>query len=89
VTTSAMPPRAGRECFWYYGLQNPESAPGQTEKNSVRAHIFRLLLNPDIARRVQHVSNVPNPEVVASFNHLVGAGQHRGRDDEVEGLSNS
>src|SRR5467141_2941490 len=31
----------------------------QTEKNSVRAYVFRLSSNSDIARRSRHVSNVP------------------------------
>jgi hypothetical protein len=29
---------------------------------------------------------VPNPEVVASFDHFVGAGEQRGRNSEAEGL---
>jgi hypothetical protein len=35
---------------------------GQTEKNSVRAYVFRFALtsNSDMARCSRHVSNVPN-----------------------------
>src|SRR5258708_37522109 len=32
---------------------------GQTEKNSVRAYVFRFASHSDIARRSRHVSNVP------------------------------
>src|SRR5207237_8233421 len=32
---------------------------GQTEKNSVRAHVFRFALELGHARRSRHVSNVP------------------------------
>jgi hypothetical protein len=43
----------------------------------------------DIRARLQHVCFGPEPEVVASFDHLVGARVSTcGRDDEVERLSN-
>jgi len=62
---------------------------GQSRHFGRRPTTSGLLLEADIVRAGRHVSKVPNPEVVASFDHLVGAGQHRGREDEVEGLSNS
>ena len=43
VTTSAM--RRGQvanDAFWYYGLQNPESALGQKAKYPLRADVFRF-----------------------------------------------
>ncbi len=38
------------------------SVVGHTAKNSVRAHVFPLPSNSDIARRSRHVSKVPVPD---------------------------
>ena len=65
------------------------TAMGQTEKVIAGSREVGFALNSGLRQSHRHVSKVPNPEVVASFDHLVGAGQHRGREDEVEGLSNS
>jgi hypothetical protein len=43
--------------------QEPMTALGQTEKNSLRANVFRVTLKADIAQCSRHVSKVPKPEV--------------------------
>jgi hypothetical protein len=67
---------------WPQHLSGSMSQLGQTEKNSVRAHVFRFApLNSDIARRSRHVSNVPArdscPTAINSlFDHLIGKWRH-------------
>jgi hypothetical protein len=66
-----------------------EVAPGQTEKNSVRAYVFALPSNSDIAGRIRHVSNVPFPDscaeqIAASFDDLVRNREKPRRQREAE-----
>jgi hypothetical protein len=43
------------------------TALGQTEKNSLRANVFRVTLKADIAHCSRHVSKVPQPDLWISF----------------------
>src|SRR5436305_622770 len=42
----------------------------------------------DPVRQIRHVSKVPTTEVAASFDHFVGAKQHRRRYIDAEHLGN-
>jgi len=51
----------------------------------------RLVLSTscsDLDEASGYFAEGPKPEVVPLFDHLVGACQHHGRDDEVERLGN-
>src|SRR5258708_19526645 len=62
-------PRVGRTSgakkFGSSGRKDFFDRIGKTEKNSVRAHVFRFALELGHARRSRHVSNVPETEVAA------------------------
>jgi len=60
-----------------YGWSKPEVKKGKSVLPS----------SADIVRPPRHACFVPNPEVAASFDHLIGAGEQRGRHRKAEDLS--
>jgi hypothetical protein len=56
----------------------PITALGQSRRFGDVRVTSALPLKADIHRKVRHVSKVPIPEVAASFDHLVGAGERTG-----------
>ena len=70
-------------------IGQPATSPlGQKAEIPISPAPHPLYLKADIEASASNVSQGPNPEVVALFDHLIGARQHHGRDDEVERLSN-
>ena len=63
---------------------------GQSRHLGRRPTTSVLPLETDLVRAGRHVSNVPEAEIaIASFDHLVGAGEHRrrhGKPDRLGGL---
>src|SRR5258708_40187345 len=62
------------------------SVSGQTEKNSVRAYVFRFTLKLGHCSMHSACPKSANRTSRTSFDHLIGAGEQRGWNGEAERL---
>jgi hypothetical protein len=60
------------------------SESGQTETSTRRCCISGLPSEADMVTAVRHVSKVPIPEIVVSFDHLVSDGLQSRREFQAE-----
>src|SRR5260370_29195024 len=67
-------------------IPNASVVSGQTEKNSVRAYVFRSTLKLGHCAMHSACPKSANRTSRTSFDHLIGAGEQRGWNGEAERL---